>query len=50
MTFIAEVYNTIYKYDIKNEDWILQEVELQVARQYASSMMVNASLFPSCDQ
>jgi hypothetical protein len=36
-------------YDIATEDWILQQGELQQARENPSAMMVDASQFPSCN-
>jgi hypothetical protein len=41
--------DSIYKFDVNTEDWILQKGELKEARYFTSAMLVSASQFPSCD-
>ena len=42
-------YDTIWKYDIWNEDWILNEVSLANPIRRHVAMMVDATLFKPCE-
>ena len=44
-----KVLDTIYRYEASDESWQLMPNRMKFARLGATSMMVNASIFPSCD-
>ena len=41
--------DTIYRYEATDESWQLMPNRMKFGRYEATSMMVNASIFPSCD-
>ena len=41
--------DTIYQFEISDESWRLMPNRMKDARYAATAMMVNSSLFPTCD-
>ena len=47
--FQPDLFNTIYRYEASDESWQLMPNRMKYGRFGATAMMVNASLFPTCD-
>ena len=45
----GNLLDTIYRYEASDESWQLMPNRMKFARSGATSMMVNASIFPTCD-
>ena len=46
---IGGIFDTIYKYEASDESWQLMGNRMKTSRYRATAMMVNASLFPTCN-
>ena len=42
-------FDTIYRYEASDESWQLMPNRMKIARNGATAMIVNASIFPNCD-
>ena len=42
-------FDTIYRYEISDESWQLMPNRMKYARFGATAMMVDSSIFPTCD-
>ena len=47
--FQSVLFDTIYRYEASDESWQLMPNRMKYGRFGATAMMVNASLFPTCD-
>ena len=41
--------DTVYQYEVSNESWRLMPNRMRYERWAATAMMVNSSIFPTCD-
>ena len=42
-------FDTIYKFEVSDESWKLMPNRMKYERESATAMMVNSSIFPTCD-
>ena len=42
-------FDTIYRFEVSDESWTLMPNRMKYARAGATAMMVNSSIFPTCE-
>ena len=45
----SSYFDTIYRFEVSDESWRLMPNRMKDARYAVTAMMVNSSLFPTCD-